>query len=62
MVPDIAYEYARSRFRQLLLEGAELSDAQQWRQLFLSRYDARHETPGCDAPLTALEPSVSLEA
>jgi len=39
MVPDITYEYARQRFRQMLLEGTGYGLAQEWRHLFLKRYE-----------------------
>jgi len=39
MVPDIAYEYARQRFRQMLLDGTGYGLAQEWRHLFLKRYE-----------------------
>jgi len=43
MVPDIVYEYARERFRQMMLNGSDYSRAQEWRQLFLRRYEASPE-------------------
>jgi hypothetical protein len=50
MVPEIAYQYARERFRQMLLGGVELIEALQWRNLFLSRFhDAAR---AADAPAT----------
>ena len=40
MIPDIAYEYSRERFRQMMLDGADYQRAQEWRTLFLRKYES----------------------
>jgi hypothetical protein len=49
MVPDIAYEYARQRFREMLLDGTDYGLAQEWRQLFLKRYETSSEQDRSDS-------------